>query len=254
MAIQSSKISEPERVVAPQATEMEEIEEVRLRPSTLAEYIGQSQLKKHLNVAIESAKIRREPLEHLLFYGPPGLGKTTLSQIIAREMGAELRSSSGPAVEKQSDIISLLTSLKEHDILFIDEIHRLKPNIEEILYGAMEDFQIDIMIGSGAGATSVKMDIPKFTLIGATTKLSKLTGPLRDRFGNILKLDFYEIAELEKIVTRSIRIFGQSTVPAVAEFIATKSRGTPRIANRYVKVLRDYATVGKDTTNLPVVQ
>ena len=165
--------------------------------------MGQAQIKKHLKVALESAKIRNEPLEHILFYGPPGLGKTTLSQIIAREMGRGLRSSSGPAIEKQADLLSLLTSLKEHDILFIDEIHRLKPQIEEILYGAMEDFQIDIMIGSGTGATSVKMDIPKFTLIGATTKLSKLTGPLRDRFGNILKLDFYAIAELEKIINRT---------------------------------------------------
>ena len=189
MAIQPSKITETiaskssaSPLVQGGAHEREEREEVALRPASLDEYIGQSQIKKHLRIAIDSARIRKETLEHLLFYGPPGLGKTTISQIIAHEMSATLRSSSGPAIEKQADIVSLLTSLKSGDILFIDEIHRLKPNIEEILYGAMEDFVIDIMIGSGAGATSVKMDIPKFTLIGATTKLSKLTGPLRDRF------------------------------------------------------------------------
>lgn len=250
MTIQSNRSqtekNTTERVVSAKTTQFDEKEEVRLRPNTLDDYIGQTQIKKHLRVAIESAKIRKQPLEHLLFYGPPGLGKTTLSQIIAREMSAELRSSSGPAIEKQADIVSLLTSLQEHDILFIDEIHRLKPQIEEILYGAMEDFQIDIMIGSGAGATSIKMDIPRFTLVGATTKLSKLTWPLRDRFGNILKLDFYDTTELQKIVTRSFGIFGQESHPNIASFVAEKSRGTPRIANRYVKVLRDYATVWRN--------
>lgn len=206
MVIQSSNVSDAERFAAPEIQMVDEGES-RLRPTTLDEYVGQAQIKKHLRVSLKSAKIRNEPLEHLLFYGPPGLGKTTLSQIIAREMGRDLRSSSGPAIEKQADILSLLTSLKEHDILFIDEIHRLKPQIEEILYGAMEDFQIDIMIGAGTGATSVKMDLPKFTLIGATTKLSKLTGPLRDRFGNILKLDFYDISELQKIVVRTFGVF-----------------------------------------------
>lgn len=252
MAIQSSKISDAERIITPDAKVGDE-GEIRLRPTSLDEYVGQSQIKKHLRVSLESAKIRNEPLEHLLFYGPPGLGKTTLSQIIAREMGKDMRSSSGPAIEKQADILSLLTSLKEHDILFIDEIHRLKPQIEEILYGAMEDFQIDIMIGSGTGATSVKMDLPKFTLIGATTKLSKLTGPLRDRFGNILKLDFYDVSELQKIVTRTFGVFGQASSPGITEFVAKKSRGTPRIANRYVKILRDYATVGRNTERLEAV-
>ncbi len=252
MAIQSSNISDAERIITPETITVDE-GEVWLRPTSLDEYVGQSQIKKHLRVSLESAKIRNEPLEHLLFYGPPGLGKTTLSQIIAREMGRDLRSSSGPAIEKQADILSLLTSLKEHDILFIDEIHRLKPQIEEILYGAMEDFQIDIMIGSGTGATSVKMDLPKFTLIGATTKLSKLTWPLRDRFGNILKLDFYDISELQKIITRTFGVFGQKSSPEIAEFVAKKSRGTPRIANRYVKILRDYSTVGKDTEQIDTV-
>lgn len=253
MAIQSSNFSQEERIVAPNFV-VNDAQEIQLRPTSLDEYIGQTKLKKHLSISIESAKIRTEPLEHILFYGPPWLGKTTLSQIIAREMNTELKSSSGPAIEKQSDIVSLLTSLKEYDILFIDEIHRLKPQIEEILYSAMEDFQIDIMIGSGAGATSIKMDIPKFTLIGATTKLSKLTGPLRDRFGNIMKLDFYEIAELEKIVTRSSHIFGQNPSDEVSRFVAEKSRWTPRIANRYVKILRDYATVGKETATMEWVR
>ena len=249
MAIESKKPKSAERLVSTTAVDLDETDELSLRPKTLEEYVGQTSNKKHLRVAIDSAKIRKHPLEHLLFYGPPGLGKTTLAQIIAREMGGALKSSSGPAIEKQSDIVSVLTSLKEHDILFIDEIHRLKPQIEEILYSAMEDFTIDIMIGSGAGATSVKMDIPKFTLIGATTKLSKLTGPLRDRFGNILKLDFYEPEELSRIVERSFSIFAQTGSPAVYDFIAQKSRGTPRIANRYVKILRDYATVGHGIEN-----
>lgn len=203
-------------------------------------------MKKHLSVAIESAKIRKTPLEHILFYGPPGLGKTTISTVIAHEMASPIKHTSGPAIEKQADIISLLTSLTEGEILFIDEIHRLKPQIEEILYSAMEDFQIDIMIGSGTGSTSVKMDIPKFTLIGATTKLSSLSNPLRDRFGNVLKLDFYNIDELAKIVRRSFQILslesvGQDTIISIAE----RSRGTPRIANRYVKILRDYLTTGR---------
>lgn len=253
MAIQSSDFSQPERIVEPKLV-LNDIQEIQLRPSSLDEYIGQSQLKKHLAISIQSAKIRKEPLEHLLFYWPPGLGKTTISQIIAREMQTELRSSSWPAVEKQADIISLLTSLKENDILFIDEIHRLKPQIEEILYSAMEDFQIDIMIGSWTGATSIKMDIPKFTLIGATTKLSKLTGPLRDRFGNIMKLDFYSSEELQKIILRSSSIFGLQSSKQVALLVAEKSRWTPRIANRYVKVLRDYSTVWRDVATMEGVK
>ncbi|CAM4981753.1 unnamed protein product [Rotaria socialis] len=203
-------------------------------------------MKAHLQIAIDSAKIRGESLEHILFYGPPGLGKTTISTIIAHEMGSAIKSTSGPAIEKQSDIVSLLTSLMEGEILFIDEIHRLRPQIEEILYSAMEDFQIDIMIGSGTGSTSVKMDIPRFTLIGATTRLSNLSNPLRDRFGNVLKLDFYEPHHLAEIIGRSFRILGFTDItPEAILSIAERSRGTPRIANRYVKILRDYATVGR---------
>ncbi|MGP1582837.1 MAG: Holliday junction branch migration DNA helicase RuvB [Candidatus Altimarinota bacterium] len=246
MAIQSTKhIDENPRPVSPKQQEIDILAEISLRPKKLDEYIGQKQMKEHLKVAIESAKIRKTPLEHILFYGPPGLGKTTISTIIAHEMGAPIKSTSGPAIEKQSDIISLLTSLTEGEILFIDEIHRLRPQIEEILYSAMEDFQIDIIIGSGTGATSVKMDIPKFTLVGATTKLSSLSHPLRDRFGNIMKLDFYDEKDLEKIIARSFVIMDFEKISTEAiESIAKRSRGTPRIANRYVKIIRDYAIVG----------
>ena len=248
MALKPSHI-DTSRFVTPLATSEERTAEMSLRPRSLSEYIGQNQIKEHLKVAIESAKIRKSSLEHILFYGPPGIGKTTLSMILAHEMGVGIKHTSGPAIEKQSDIISLLTSITEGEIVFIDEIHRLRPQIEEVLYSAMEDFQIDIMIGAGTGATSVKMDIPRFTLVGATTKLSNLTSPLRDRFGNILKLDFYDIADLEHIVSRSFRaleyiISDQDAIHAVAR----RSRGTPRIANRYVKILRDYAIVGKSLT------
>ena len=181
MTIASSK-PDITRIVKPEQIEEEIISEISLRPRSLKEYVGQKSMKEHLSVGIGSAKIRRSPLEHILFYGPPGLGKTTISTVIAHEMGSAIKHTSGPAIEKQADIVSLLTSLTEGEILFIDEIHRLRPQIEEILYSAMEDFQIDIMIGSGTGSTSVKMDIAKFTLIGATTKLSSLSSPLRDRF------------------------------------------------------------------------
>lgn len=244
MAIKSS--TDTTRIVKPEQQEEEIVSEISLRPRVLSEYVWQASMKQHLSVAIDSAKIRQSPLEHILFYGPPGLGKTTISTVIAHEMGAPIKHTSGPAIEKQADIISLLTSLVEGEILFIDEIHRLRPQIEEILYSAMEDFQIDIMIGSGTGSTSVKMDIPKFTLIGATTKLSSLSNPLRDRFGNVMKLDFYAVEELAQIVRRSFHILalekvGQDTIISIAE----RSRGTPRIANRYVKILRDYITTGR---------
>lgn len=246
MAIQSTKHTENiERSVSPVQQHSDILQDFSLRPKKLDEYIGQKQMKAHLKVAIESAKIRKTPLEHILFYGPPGLGKTTISHIIATEMSAQIKSTSGPAIEKQSDIISILTSLQEGDVLFIDEIHRLRAQIEEILYSAMEDFQIDIMIGSGTGATSVKMDIPKFTLIGATTKLSSLSHPLRDRFGNIMKLDFYENDDLEKIISRSFQLMDFENLSKDAiHSIALRSRGTPRIANRYVKIIRDYAIIG----------
>lgn len=242
----SSPSSEHPRTVSQDVVSPEEhISEISLRPRRLEEYIGQTQMKAHLKVAIHSAKIRKMPLEHILFYGPPGLGKTTIATIIAHEMNAPIKSTSGPAIEKQADIISLLTSLNEGEILFIDEIHRLRPPIEEILYSAMEDFQIDIMIGSGTGATSVKMDIPRFTLVGATTKLSSLSHPLRDRFGNIMKLDFYAASEIAEIIARSFGVLDFSRIsPAVIEAIAKRSRGTPRIANRYVKIIRDYVVVG----------
>jgi holliday junction DNA helicase RuvB len=247
MSIQSSKSPDINRVVKPESRDEDIISEISLRPQRLNEYVGQTQMKQHLTVAIESARIRKTPLEHILFYWPPGLGKTTISTIIAHEMASAIKSTSGPAIEKQSDIVSLLTSLTEGEILFIDEIHRLRPQIEEILYSAMEDYTIDIMIGSGTGSTSVRMDIPRFTLIGATTRLSSLSSPLRDRFGNVMKLDFYEPADLAKIVKRSFSILGcSSTISTDAIMaIALRSRGTPRIANRYTKIIRDYATIGK---------
>jgi Holliday junction DNA helicase RuvB len=256
MAIESKKPvqsspSGPERLVAGTHELQDVPEEATLRPKTLGEYVGQESVKRHLSIAVESAKARRATLEHVLLYGPPGLGKTTLASILAREMGASLKTTSGPAVEKPADLVSLLTGLAEGDVLFIDEIHRLKPQAEEILYSAMEDYAIDIMVGSGTGASSVRMDIPKFTLIGATTRLSKLTGPLRDRFGNVLKLDFYELSELIAIVQRSMRILGLPHADAaIAETVAKKSRGTPRIANRFVKILRDYSVVGKGVSTV----
>lgn len=247
MAIKSTKIIEEQRSVSPKEQEIDLSQDFSLRPKNLDEYIGQNQMKEHLKVAIGSAKIRKTPLEHILFYGPPWLGKTTISNIIATEMWAQIKSTSWPAIEKQADIVSILTSLSEWEILFIDEIHRLKPQIEEILYSAMEDFQIDIMIGAGTGATSVKMDIPKFTLIGATTKLSSLSHPLRDRFGNIMKLDFYNEEELSKIIFRSFKLMDFEKISSEAvNSIAKRSRGTPRIANRYVKIVRDYAIVGNN--------
>lgn len=249
MSIKSSK-PDITRIVKPELEEDEIVSEISLRPRTLDEYIGQREMKTHLRVAIESARIRKTPLEHILFYGPPGLGKTTISTIIAHEMWASIKHTSGPAIEKQADIISLLTSLTEWEILFIDEIHRLRPPIEEILYSAMEDYTIDIMIGSGTGATSVRMDIPRFTLVGATTKLSNLSSPLRDRFGNVMKLDFYDTAELSEIIKRSFHILGYKDLSReTLETVALRSRGTPRIANRYVKILRDYATIGKDISS-----
>lgn len=245
MAIKSST-SDIIRTVSPTQQEEEIISEISLRPRKLEEYVWQRQIKEHLGITIDSAKIRNKPLEHILFYWPPWLGKTTISTIIAHEMGTAIKSTSGPAIEKQSDIISILTSLTEWEILFIDEIHRLRPQIEEILYSAMEDYQIDIMIGSGTGATSVKMDIPPFTLIGATTRLSSLSNPLRDRFGNVMKLDFYETQDLAKIIKRSFTLLWINDISNDAIIsVAERSRGTPRIANRYVKILRDYATVGK---------
>lgn len=242
------------RVVSPDEKNGEKhIFQNLLRPKKLDSYIGQELLKKHLMVAISSAKIRKEPLEHLLFYGPPGLGKTTLSNIIAHEMDSHLRTTSGPAIEKQSDLVSILSNLEEGDILFIDEIHRLRPQVEEILYTAMEDFQIDIMVGSGTGAQSVKLQLKPFTLVGATTRLSALSSPLRDRFGNVLKLDFYSEQDISSILTNNAQNLELDIAGECISLVSSRSRGTPRIANRLLKILRDYSTIGKNISSREVL-
>ncbi len=226
----------------------------QFRPKNLENYIGQKNIKKHLSVSISSAKIREQPLEHVLFYGPPGLGKTTLSVILAHEMQCNLRTTSGPAIEKQSDLVSILSNLEQGDILFIDEIHRLRPQVEEILYTAMEDFQIDIMVGSGTGAQSVQLPVKPFTLVWATTRLSALSSPLRDRFGNVLKLDFYDAGDISTILKNNCETLGFDLSQKVLEVVALKSRGTPRIANRLLKILRDYHTIGKDITDINILK
>jgi len=225
-----------------------------LRPKSLEDYIGQKTIKKHLRVSIESAKIRGESLEHIIFYGPPGLGKTTLANIIAGEMWVGLKSTSGPAIEKQSDLVSILSNLSEGDILFIDEIHRLRPQVEEILYTAMEDFMIDIMVWAGTGAQSVKLPLKPFTLIGATTRLSALSAPLRDRFGNVLKLDFYTPEDIEKILSNNCKILEMDLSKGSLKIISEKSRGTPRISNRMLKIVRDYHTIWKDVADKDVLE
>ena len=220
--------------------------EISLRPKTLEDYIGQDKAKENLKIYIEAAKLRGESLDHVLLYGPPGLGKTTLSYIIAAEMGVNIRITSGPAIEKQGDLAALLSNLNEGDVLFIDEIHRLSRSIEEILYPAMEDYALDIIIGKGPAARSIRIDLPKFTLIGATTRSGQLTAPLRDRFGVLLKLELYTPEELAAIVTRSATILGIEIDEDGAYEIASRSRGTPRIANRLLKRIRDYAQVKGD--------
>ena len=217
-----------------------------LRPSQLAEYVGQEKIKENLNIFIAAAKMREESLDHVLFYGPPGLGKTTLANIIAGEMGANLKSTSGPVIEKTGDLAALLTNLKKGDVLFIDEIHRLSNVIEEILYSAMEDYKLDIMIGQGPSARSIKLELPPFTLVGATTRAGLLTSPLRNRFGVVHRLDYYNEKELETILTRSAGILEIDIVPEGANEIARRSRGTPRIANRLLRRVRDYAQVKAD--------
>ena len=217
-----------------------------LRPSKLADYVGQEKIKENLNIFIAAAKMREESLDHVLFYGPPGLGKTTLANIIAGEMGANLKSTSGPVIEKTGDLAALLTNLKKGDVLFIDEIHRLSNVIEEILYSAMEDYKLDIMIGQGPSARSIKLELPPFTLVGATTRAGLLTSPLRDRFGVVHRLDYYNEKELETILTRSAGILEIDIVPEGANEIARRSRGTPRIANRLLRRVRDYAQVKAD--------
>ena len=217
-----------------------------LRPKSLDDYLGQEKAKEQLKIFIESAKSRNEQLDHVLLYGPPGLGKTTLASIIANEMGVNLRITSGPAIERAGDLAAILTNLNENDVLFIDEIHRINRSVEEVLYSAMEDFCLDIIIGKGPSARSIRLDLPKFTLIGATTRAGMLTNPLRDRFGVICKLDYYTVDELAKIVVRSSEILGAEIQIGGATEIARRSRGTPRIANRLLKRVRDYAQVRAD--------
>ena len=237
------------RIVSNEYSSTEDYEvENSLRPKTLEEYVGQEKAKSNLKVYIESAKLRSEPLDHVLLYGPPGLGKTTLSTIIANEMGVNIRTTSGPAIEKQGDLAAILTNLAEGDVLFIDEIHRLSRSVEEILYPAMEDYALDIIIGKGPSARSIRLPIPKFTLIGATTRAGQLTTPLRDRFGVLLKLELYTPEELALIVKRSAGILGIAITDEGAYNIASRSRGTPRIANRLLKRIRDFALVKGDGT------
>lgn len=245
MWIKSSQTKSPERIVETTQKDID-INENSLRPKTLQDYVGQEQIKKHLWVSIASAKLRNASLEHILFYGPPGLWKTTLSNIIACEMGWNLKITSGPAIEKQADLISILSNIEPGDILFIDEIHRLRPQIEEILYTAMEDFVIDIIVGKGTGAQSVRMPVANFTLIWATTKLSALSNPLRDRFGNVLKLDFYTGDDLEKIIVKNSFLLDLEMEKDLVSAIANRSRGTPRISNRILKIMRDYKIIGKE--------
>ncbi len=235
-----------DRFLTPQATPEEITLEKGLRPERLKDYIGQEGVKENLKVSIEAARARGEALDHVLLYGPPGLGKTSLAWVISREMGVGIRTTSGPVLERTGDLAAILTSLRDKDILFIDEIHRLNPSVEEMLYPAMEEFKLDIIVGQGPGARTLRLDVPRFTLIGATTRLGLLTSPLRNRFGVVLRLDFYKVDELRAIVLRSARILGVKVDPQGATEIARRARGTPRIANRLLKRVRDYAQARAD--------
>ena len=240
-------VIETDRLISPaQSSKQEEAFERSLRPKHLDEYVGQEKIRGQLSIFIEAARGRKESLDHVLLFGPPGLGKTTLAHIVAREMGVNLRHTSGPVLERPGDLAALLTNLEPNDVLFIDEIHRLSPVVEEILYPALEDFQIDIMIGEGPAARSVKLDLPPFTLVGATTRAGMLTNPLRDRFGIVARLEFYTPEEVQRIVNRSAQLLAVDIASDGALEIARRSRGTPRIANRLLRRVRDYAQVKAD--------
>jgi Holliday junction DNA helicase RuvB len=235
-------MTDPSRLVTPERR-ADDIGDTSLRPQLLADFVGQAQARANLQVFIDAARKRKEALDHVLFVGPPGLGKTTLAQIVARELGVNFRATSGPVIVKAGDLAALLTNLEDRDVLFIDEIHRLNPAVEEVLYPAMEDFQLDLIIGEGPAARSVKIDLAKFTLVGATTRAGLLTNPLRDRFGIPVRLNFYTVAELEHIVSRGARVLGMGMTADGANEIARRARGTPRIAGRLLRRVRDFAHV-----------